>query len=1040
MISNTPKYKRHSGKSQIVRTHPESDSGPASQGEQARVTNEFEKLFKRLNPEQKLAVSEIEGPVMVIAGPGTGKTQILILRIANILLKTQVNPENILALTFTESAKAEMRQRLVEIIGTPAYRVQINTFHGFSNEVIKTNPENFPHLISSESITEVEQIESLEKIITNMDLQFLKPFGDPLYYLKPAISEISNLKKEGIEPNILEEAIKKWEDDFAKIDDLYHEKGKYQGEMKGKYQDEQKNINKTKELLLIYKKYQEYLLKEKKYDFNDMLLEVKNALETDKNLLLRLQEKYQYILIDEHQDTNAVQNKIAELLGSFFEGNPNLFVVGDEKQAIFRFQGASLENFLYFQKIYPKAKIIKLTENYRSHQKILDAVDSLISNNITANLLSPKKIFLHAQPKKISEPIKLAVLNDYFAEYQFIVEDINKKIKQGVLPEEIAIIGRNNKDLKVASETLERSGIAYSLHSDQNIFNDLYMQKLILILEAIGAVGKDFELLKVMHIDLFNIEPLDVYKLIGHARKNKISVYEILRTLNKELAKELKLESFDFLISFYQKLNNWQKAVFNENFEKVFVQVVNESGFKEAILKSPKRYELLNKLITLFEEIKFLIEKNPEFNLKDFLNYLEMCQKHELSLKSHVETVGQKSVKLMTAHRSKGLEFDYVYIINCFDGHWGNAKKRSAGFKIPWDILGITLNLDNTENDDERRLFYVAMTRARKDIIITYSTRSLEGSEKIPSRFLSEINPKLIEKIDTEKFEKAFLQKKEIIFDTQSGTKIPTKNQEFFKELFLQRGLSATGLDNYLKCPWQYFYRNLLQFPEAKENYLIFGTAIHYALDSFIRQLKSKKLTGNFLVEKFSESLDKEFLSEVDRKTLFEKGKKALLGYFENIIPTWGKDIQSELKISGVKLIDNVMITGRLDMIEILSGNNVAVHDFKTGKIKSRSQIDESNEKSEYHYLRQLIFYKILLDKYKNGLIIMHEGIIDFVEPNEKGKFKSERFTITEEMAKNLKKEIIRISNEIINLEFWDKRCDDKNCEYCKLRDLTMRE
>lgn len=1003
------------------------------------ITNKFEQLYKRLNPEQKSAVEIIEGPVMVIAGPGTGKTQILILRIANILLKTQVNPENILALTFTESAKSEMRQRLVEIIGTPAYRVEINTFHGFSNEVIKSNPENFPHLISAESITEVEQIETLEKIITGIDLQYLKPFGDPLYYLKPAISEISNLKKEGIDPSLLEKAIKKWEDDFLKIDDLYHDKGKYQGEMKGKYQSIQKDIAKIKELLLIYKKYQEFLQKEKKYDFNDMLLEVKNALETDKSLLLRLQEKYQYILIDEHQDTNAVQNKIAELLGSFFEGNPNLFVVGDEKQAIFRFQGASLENFLYFQKIYPKAKIINLIENYRSHQKILDAVDSLISNNITANLLSFKKIVLHAQPKKIPEPIKLAVLNDYFAEYQFIAEDIRRKTKQGVPLEEIAIIGRNNKDLKDVSEILERSGIAYSLHSDQNILNDLYMQKLILILEAVRAVGKDSDLLKAMHIDLFDIEPLDIYKIMGYARKKKISIYDILSKLNKNLAKKLKLENLDDLIYFYQKLNSWQKIVNNESFEKLFVRIINESGFKETILKSPKRLDLLDKLITLFEEIKSLVEKNPKFGLKDFLNHLEMCQKHELPLKSHVDSVDQKVVKLMTAHRSKGLEFDYVYIINAYDGHWGNAKKRSAGFKIPWDILGITLNLDS-ENEDERRLFYVAMTRARKDIIISYSTRSLEDTEKIPSQFLSEINPKLIEKIDTEKFEKEFLLKKDVIFDLPKDLKIPTKNQQFFKELFMQRGLSATGLDNYLKCPWQYFYRNLLQFPEAKENYLIFGTAIHHALDSYIHQRKLKKLTGNFLVEKFSESLTKEALSEQDRKILLEKGKKALQGYFKNVIPTWGSNIQSEMKIKGVKLSDEVVINGRLDMIEVISDNNVAVYDFKTGKIKSRAQIDETNKKSDYHYLRQLIFYKILLNHYKNGLMRMTEGIIDFVEPNEKGIFKSERFKVTETMAKDLEKEIIKVSNEIIDLEFWDRRCDDKNCEYCKLRDLTMRE
>lgn len=1000
------------------------------------ISDKFTYLYNRLNSQQKVAVDEIEGPVMVVAGPGTGKTQILTLRIANILQKTQVNPENILALTFTESAKSEMRQRLVEVIGTPGYKVGINTFHSFCNEVIKDYPENFPHLISATSITEVDQIEILEEIISNTELQHLKPFGDQLYYLKPSLTGISNLKKEGVSPEDLAKAIEIWQQNFDQVEDLYHEKGKYKGEMKGKYRDWQKNISKTRELLIIYQTYQKLLREQKKYDFNDMLLEVKNALEKDNDLLLRLQEKYQYILIDEHQDTNAAQNKIAELLGNYFD-NPNIFVVGDEKQAIFRFQGASLENFLYFQKIYPKAKLIHLSENYRSHQKILDAADSLIVNNITANLLTDERVTLRSQ-QKIDEPIKLVVLNDYFAEYEFIAQDIEKKIKLGVSPEEIVIIGRNNKDLSQAAETLERCGIPYVVHSDQNTLQDQYIQKLILILKAIWNVGSELDVLKVMHIDVFNIEPLDIYKLMEFSRHEGSSVYETLGKLTDELAEKLNLSSFKEISGFYQTLNRWQKQAFNDSFEKLFIGVVEESGFREAILKNPRRYELLDKLTAFFEEIKSLVEKNPQFSLGDFLSYLDLCQKHELSLKSHVETVNQKAVRLMTAHRSKGLEFDYVYIINAYDGHWGNSKKRQVGFEIPWDILGIKLNIEGIENEDERRLFYVAMTRARKDIIITYSTRSIEGTEKIPSQFLSEIDERLIEKIDTEQFEKDFLTNKDIIFNPSHVVIVSGKNKEFFRRLFLTRGLSATALDNYLKCPWQFFYRNLLQFPEAKENYLMFGTAIHYALDSYIRHRQDKSLMESFMIQKFSESLAKEALSEIDRKTLLQKGERILSGYFKNVVPNWGKDIQSELVIKGVRLTEDVVLNGRLDMIEILSAKDVAVHDFKTGKIKPRTQIDGSNEKSNYHYLQQLVFYKILLDRYKNGSLRMIQGVIDFIEPDEKGRFKSERFDISEEMAKRLEEQIIYVSREIINLEFWDRSCNDLKCEYCQLKRLTM--
>ena len=264
-----------------------------------------------------------------------------------------------MALTFSGSAAFEMRNRLVEIIGTPAFRVEIATFHSFSNDVIKNYPDEFSQLLSSENITETQQIELLEKLIETLNLKLLRPFGDPLYYLKDILGAINDLKKEGVFPKKLRDGIENQKKDFEKIDDLYHGKGKYKGEMKGKYVDIKKDIEKLEEFLLVFDSYQKALAAGKKYDFNDMLLEVVKALESNKSLLLRLQEKYQYILVDEHQDTNAAQNKLIELLLNFYE-NPNIFVVGDEKQAIYRFAGASLENFLYFRKIYPAVKLINL--------------------------------------------------------------------------------------------------------------------------------------------------------------------------------------------------------------------------------------------------------------------------------------------------------------------------------------------------------------------------------------------------------------------------------------------------------------------------------------------------------------------------------------------------------------------------------------------------------------------------------------------------------------------------------------------------------
>ncbi len=1015
------------------------------------VTPKFEESYRRLNPEQRKAVDQIEGPVMVIAGPGTGKTQILTLRIANILIKTQVNPSNILALTFTEAAAAEMRHRLVEMIGTDGYKVEISTFHGFCNDVIKNYPEYFPHLIASQPVTDVEQIQFMEELILKSELEYLRPFGDPLYYVKGVLSEINNLKKEAVAPDDLDKAIAQQQEDFRNIEDLYHDKGKYKGQMKGKYQDLQKDIAKNSELLILYRAYQQFLLDKKMYDFNDMLFEVKNMMEQDKDFLLTLQEKFQYILVDEHQDTNALQNRIVQLLGDFFD-EPNIFVVGDEKQAIFRFQGASLENFLAFRQLYPGATLISLVQNYRSHQKILDAADSLVEKNLASHLLLPERVKLQSQQSKKAEPIKLAVLHDYFAELEYIVSDIKKKKQANVSLSEIVVIGRNNRDLQIMAEVLERNGISYVINSDANILSDIYILKLITIFRAIAFAGSEREVLKAMHIDFFEIEPIDIYKVIRdkqQATSKYENIYDYLAEIDESKAKELKLETFKSLLLFNTKMRDWQRRAMNTAFENFFIEVINESGFKPHLLLSPRRYELLDKLIALFEEIKILTERNSEFSLEDFIQYLDLLKKHDVALKTNVKTVTDDAVHLMTAHRSKGLEYDYVYIVNAYDGHWGNAKKRNRGFNIPWDVLGIKLNLETEDNEDERRLFYVALTRARKDIVISYSAVSIDGKEQIPSQFITEINPELIEEVDTGVFEKQFIKNKDQVFDMADIKNLSVQDEQrsssyklFFQQLFMKRGLSATALDNYLSCPWKFFYRNLLGFPDVKNKNQVYGTLMHLVMSRLISSQPSAISYQQDTLNMFMELVKKSPLPENEKRELIKKGQSVIPKIQQELIPKWkDKSVMSEMSIKGVQLADGVVLNGRLDLIEDIPGTSeVIVHDFKTGKPKSRNAIAGLTATSDSNYLRQLTFYKILIDHYHQGKMQMQSGVIDFIEPDEKGQFKSELFTISDQEVKVLEDQIKLISEEIRNLDFWDQFCDDDECEYCELRRMTIHE
>jgi DNA helicase-2/ATP-dependent DNA helicase PcrA len=322
----------------------------------------FDTRYKILNDEQRQAVDTLVGPVMVIAGPGTGKTEVLTMRIANILRgggdgNLGISPEKILALTFTESGAIAMRKRLVELVGQEAYRVEISTFHGFANRIIRDYPDYFPNIIGANSITEIEQVSILQKLIDTLPLKDLRPFGDRYYYLRNILSAINELKRQGVSPAQFLAIAADTKKDFYENPDLINASGKYEGKMKTKYVSAAKHTERNLELAAVYLEYQKALIAARQYDYSDMIMYVALALESNDELARVLQDAYEYFLVDEHQDTNDAQNKIIELIAGGAE-RPNLFVVGDEKQAIFRFQGASLENFHYFRDHYKDVVLI----------------------------------------------------------------------------------------------------------------------------------------------------------------------------------------------------------------------------------------------------------------------------------------------------------------------------------------------------------------------------------------------------------------------------------------------------------------------------------------------------------------------------------------------------------------------------------------------------------------------------------------------------------------------------------------------------------
>ena len=995
----------------------------------------FEEAYARLNEEQKRAVDAVSGPVMVIAGPGTGKTEVLTVRIANILRKTKTSPDRILALTFTESGVVAMRRRLTELVQGEAYRVAISTFHGFANGVIQDYPDHFLSIIGSANITEIDQVRILEKLLDDLSLDLLRPFGDRYYYLRNILSAIGELKRQGVSPATFAGIVADEKKAFYANPDLMNASGKYEGKMKTKYASAARHVEKNIELAEMYAAYQAALRTAKQYDYSDMIMEVMAALERDEDLRRVLQDAYDYFLVDEHQDTNDAQNRIIELLSGGRE-HPNLFVVGDEKQAIFRFQGASLQNFHYFKDRYKRVELISLKNNYRSTQAILDAAEAV----------SPRETKLVARRAVVAAPpAGIAVLSSQDAEHYFIAQKIKELLAAGIPAEQIAVLYRDNREAAPLARMLEKERVPFNIESDQDVLGDLEIKKLIRILGAVENFGSDASLAEALPVDFLGIPPLDVYKLVAFARRERIKIYDVLRS--EELLEKAGVEKKEDCLTFFKNLSVWKSSAKNRGAADVFESVVRESGFLASLLNNVSATEKIAKLHALFDILKSSVERQRNYTLDDFFAYLALMEKHNVAIKNKEVAGIPGRVRLMTAHRSKGLEFAYVFIMNAADRTWGSRFHREA-IKLPKKIYRVlekvAADLEEGEDDDadERNVFYVALTRAKQGVFVTLSRVDRDGKEVLPTQFIAEMNDDILLPVDVARYEKEFADHPEAEFAPAMPKMPELKDKAFLNALFEERGFSVTALNNYLECPWHYFYVNLIRIPEAPNKHLSFGNAVHAALKGYFDAFSEGEDKGKgHLVQLFLNALAREPITESDFEEAQEKGKKALSAFYDEYHASWSPRAINEVRIEGVAAGD-IKIKGGLDRVEFLEESAshgqepVRVIDYKTGKPKSRNEIEGNTKTSDGNYKRQLTFYKLLLAK--EGKRDMKEGVIQFVEPDLRGNFHREAFDISDGEVKVLEAQLGEVAKEIKELTFWNTIPHAKDCDYCALRRLMV--
>jgi DNA helicase-2/ATP-dependent DNA helicase PcrA len=1051
----------------------------------------FSEVYALLNAQQKQAVDTIDGPVLVVAGPGTGKTQLLTTRIANIIKKADVAPNNILCLTFTDNAARNMRERLETILGSAAYHVAIHTFHSFGGEVIGQYGDYFTKRQLLQQIDELGRYELLRGIFEEL------PHGNPLavrvgdefIHIKDTLQVISWLKQNALTPAELHQLITfnqtfmeavsdKLADTFSttpspKLLPTYrkllatfqkhvkdvnyfgfpeyarecaHElaeaiaatpsSGRYapaitawrnnwcQKDAAGHhvFKDGGRNLRKMHAIANVYDTLLARMSAQGLYDFDDMIVEVVHAMEQNDELRFSIQERYQYILVDEFQDTNKAQLRMLVALGNnpVYEGRPNIMAVGDDDQAIYAFQGAEVSNMVAFARLWHEPAIITLKDNYRSTETILSAsfaVAEQITDRLETILAGTHKT-LTAHHNDNAASVKHLQFPSELAQYDWLAEQIQQAITAGTQPEAIAVIAPRHRYLERLVPYLGTRQLPVAYERRENILGSpiivqlLTMAKLITALHENRQDDVDQLLSEVLSYAFWGLNSADLIALsldcydhhthwLQAAGAHPNPVIQDVTNWFVRLAGYGTTEPLEYMLD---HLLGGLLDGFDSEFDDIALPTKTEakdfiSPMREFYFGRERYEQATDSYLTLLGQLSTLRQHLREWlphktlHIKDLVVFAELHEQANVGIidtNPHTQTTN--AVQVMTAYKAKGLEFEKVFVINAQDEVWGpTTRSRSSTISLPKNMpIAPASDGDN----DKLRLLFVALTRAKNELVITGYTHTLDNKLSPTLSFIQDIEiftPISVDKPTTTRAAEILstdwaYRYRHIIADK------PT----LFEPILANYKLSVTHLNNFLDIlnagPEYFLVHNLLRFPEAPTPAAAYGDAVHKTLQWAHIELRT---TGSLpkatqFTEYFSDMLARKHLRARDRQKLDQRGCIALEQFFRERGKNWSaKDIAERGFNNEGVIVGEARLSGKVDKLHFENDNTVRVIDYKTGKPASSWQGKDDFEKIKLHkYRQQLLFYKLLVEGSASysGKLVVSRGALEFVEANEEGE------------------------------------------------------
>ncbi len=990
------------------------------------MANSFETEYKRLNKAQKEAVDTIEGPVMVVAGPGTGKTQILALRIANILEKTDTQADGILCLTFTNSGVYAMRERLRKYIGSSASRIQISTFHAFAVKLIEEHFETLGYVEKPTLIDDLQGVALADAILAENHFEHLTSRNNKSQYFKDIKSLVSLLKREKLSPDDFSEEIKKEIRDIKNDESNISTRGESKGSLKQEALKRIEGLERTEEVVKFYALYE--LLKKAKgfLDFDDVLEELVRLVKISDDVRDTIREQYLYVLVDEHQDSSGVQNEFLSHVWGDVE-SPNIFVVGDDRQLIYGFGGASLSYFEGFKEKFGKVKLVTLTENYRSTQKILDIADALLKSSLAEAKLLANTGDAHA----------LRIIEAEYPRDEILRAglEIKKHIDAGMDSNECAILVPKNREVESAIRILSDLGIPVASGGSAKLFIDREAQSFMGVLRALANPEAPELIAPLLLSPISGIDPLAVHRFLREHEARKLTLTKLL-----SVKESLGLYPEDDAVPEFAKLLATFVASASQGEIYALIQKVGE----ELLIKPSKDHETLTRRVEIIRTLLHLAlsetERNPKITLTNFLTFIDRLEEYGTDIPL-ATFESDRGVKVMTLHSSKGLEFECVYI--CHLDEKNLLGKRASAFTLPERVK----EMEHKKGEEEvKRELYVAITRAKKHCTLMYARSAYNGATLEQAHIIADLPTELFEHVNAEDNEQ-FIMSHGIDTFVKSGVSpydpVTTgKLADMLRDEYFKRKLSVTHLNNFFECPWKWYFRNFLQLPEPQAMSLEFGNLVHGVLEKILKnKLDTDKKSIALAISDKAEKLCG--FSDTDIARMKREAEEIIREWVENRLPSVLSEHESEKSLScRDPEFDHLLINGKIDLVEKIEDGIVRVTDFKTGGVKKKSEIEKETDEgrmSDYH--RQLAMYTYLIERTTDGNTSVAESQLEFLEGAGQ-KDSIYRTEIGSDEVKSLIKDINDFDQSLASGEWVDRPCRFKpwksgdECEYCKLAEI----